>query len=103
MLFRVIQEAVINITKHTNARNVSIYLCAYNSILNVGIEDDGRGFDIKSVIEGSDRGENVGFGILGMKERVALLDGELYICSEPGAGTFINVEVPVSSLGVSDV
>ena len=102
MLFRVIQEAVINIAKHTEASNVSIYLCSYNSIINIGIEDNGGGFDVKQILDASDRDDNIGFGILGMKERIALLDGELYICSEPGGGTFINVEVPVSSLGVSD-
>jgi len=83
MLFRVIQEAIININKHARASNVFVSLDCRDSRIKIGIEDDGVGFNIYSVLRSADKDNNVGFGIIGMKERVALLDGELSICSVP--------------------
>ena len=103
ILFRVVQEAVINIARHADASEVSVFLCANSSHINIGIEDNGKGFEVTEVMESTDRGRNTGFGILGMKERISLLDGEFFICSKPGEGTFITVEVPVSSVGSNDV
>ncbi|UCG77920.1 MAG: HAMP domain-containing protein [Nitrospirota bacterium] len=102
MLFRVIQEAVQNISKHSKANDVSIFLCASDTHINIGIDDNGAGFDVKEAMGPSEDGKEKGYGILGMKERIALLDGEMYICSDERSGTFINIDVPLSVIGVID-
>lgn len=95
MLFRVVQEVIINIAKHAQAKNVALFLCSDDKYINIGIEDNGIGFDVKEVLRDMDRGENGGFGVIGMKERIALLEGSLDICSKPNEGTFISIEVPI--------
>lgn len=100
MLFRVVQESIINIVKHSQASKVFVYLCTGSSMMNIAIEDDGKGFDPKEVLAVADGEHERGFGILGMKERIAMLDGELSICSEPGEGTLIAIEVPIQTLEV---
>lgn len=102
MLFRVIQEIIINIAKHSHASNVYVHLDSHDSYIQILVEDDGVGFDVQSVLKNTDKGENVGFGILGMKERVSLLDGRLNICSTPEGGTSITVDVPWNSLEIKD-
>jgi signal transduction histidine kinase len=87
-LYRVVQEALTNIVKHANARNVSVSLARRESGIAAVIEDDGIGFDPRSVRED-------GVGLLGMRERLALLDGRLEIESRPRAGTTIVAEVPL--------
>jgi signal transduction histidine kinase len=85
-LYRVVQESLTNIVKHANARSVSISLARRDSAVAAVIEDDGGGFDPRVVREG-------GVGLLGMRERLALLDGRLEIESRPGAGTTLVAEV----------
>src|SRR6478609_2056794 len=87
-LYRVVQESLTNIAKHANARSVSISLARRDSAVAAVIEDDGAGFDPRLVREG-------GVGLLGMRERLALLDGRLEIESRPGAGTTLVAEVPL--------
>ncbi|HEU5477805.1 MAG TPA: GAF domain-containing protein [Gaiellaceae bacterium] len=87
-LYRVVQESLTNIVKHADARSVSVSLARRASGLAAVIEDDGAGFDPRTVRED-------GVGLLGMRERLALLDGRLEIESRPGAGTTIVAEVPV--------
>ena len=87
-LYRVVQESLTNIVKHANARGVSISLARRDSAVAAVIEDDGAGFDPRLVREG-------GVGLLGMRERLALLDGRLEIESRPGAGTTLVAEVPL--------
>jgi signal transduction histidine kinase len=77
-LYRIVQEALTNTVKHAQARNVSILLMWRDGRVAVVIEDDGRGFDPKAQTEG--------LGLLGMRERLALLDGDLVIESSPGGG-----------------
>jgi len=87
-LYRVVQESLTNIVKHANADSVSVSLSRREAGVAAVIEDDGAGFDQRSVRED-------GVGLLGMRERLALLDGRLEIESRPGAGTTIVAEVPV--------
>jgi signal transduction histidine kinase len=87
-LYRVVQESLTNIVKHANANSVSVSLARREAGVAAVIEDDGAGFDQRSV-------RNDGVGLLGMRERLALLDGRLEIESRPGAGTTIVAEVPV--------
>jgi two-component system, NarL family, sensor histidine kinase DevS len=88
-LYRVVQESLTNIVKHANARSISLSLVRRESIVAVVIEDDGTGFDQRAV-----RAEGV--GLLGMRERLALLDGRLEVESRPGAGTTVVAEVPLA-------
>ncbi len=85
-LYRIVQEALTNVVKHAQARNVTVLLIRRDGSMTAVIEDDGRGFDPGAL--GAD-----GLGFLGMRERVALLDGRLTIESSPGAGTTLVAEV----------
>jgi signal transduction histidine kinase len=79
-----------NVVKHASAEHVSIVLSEKNGAVAAVIEDDGRGFTPQSA--GDD-----GIGLLGMRERVALVDGRLTVESREGAGTTVVVEVPLPS------
>ena len=86
-IFRTIQEAVNNIEKHAEATVINLVIEFRRDILSVTIEDNGKGFDTA---------ENVGsesFGLLGMRERINLLNGEFTIKSLKGTGTKISVKV----------
>ncbi len=88
-LYRIVQEALTNVVKHARATQVSILLTRRNGSVAAVVEDDGRGFD-------PDDTRDEGIGLVGMRERVALLDGRIEVESRPGAGTSIIAEVPVS-------
>jgi signal transduction histidine kinase len=94
-LFRIIQEASINITRHAQAKHVFVYIQTDKKTFFMSIEDDGEGFDTASVFKDTFSGR--GLGILGMKERTALLNGKLTICSEPDAGTMLLCTIPLVS------
>jgi signal transduction histidine kinase len=95
VLFRVIQEAIINVSKHADAEHVFVSLIFGDSGIEIEIKDDGKGFDLVGVLESAREGTYIGLGLLGMEERIALLDGKLNIWSEPGMGTRIKVYVPI--------
>lgn len=89
-LYRIVQEALTNIAKHALASRAHVHLeCRPSSIVTT-IEDDGQGFDLEAT---DVRG---GVGLLGMRERVALLGGSLSIDSQPGRGTRLTLEIPRS-------
>jgi len=92
-LFRVIQEAVSNIARHAHAENVDVALHFKKGTIAVRVRDDGEGFDVEEAISSKDRPR--GLGLLGMKERVELMNGTLNIHSYPGGGTNINIEIPI--------
>jgi signal transduction histidine kinase len=87
-LYRIVQESLTNVVKHARARRVSILLARKNGAVKAVVEDDGRGFD---PAEETDHG----FGLVGMRERLALLGGRLEVESAHDAGTTIAAEVPV--------
>ena len=88
-LYRIVQEALTNVIKHANAKTVSVVLTQKGEGVVAIIEDDGRGFD--STAEHDER-----LGLLGMRERIALVHGRLKVESRPGRGTTVAVEVPHS-------
>lgn len=96
-MFRVVQEAITNIAKHANAQNVAISLEFGESSVAVAVEDDGDGFDVRQITVAA--GPDDGFGLLGMRERISLLGGELLIRSELAGGTTIGIMVPVNRRG----
>jgi signal transduction histidine kinase len=87
-LYRVVQEALTNIIKHAQAGRVSILLQRKGNAVVAMIEDDGSGFDA-----GETRDDAL--GLIGMRERVALVSGRLQIESSVGAGTTVVAEVPL--------
>jgi signal transduction histidine kinase len=88
VLYRIVQEALTNIVKHAQASRVSIVVTQKPGAVGAVIEDDGRGFDPDQSVDG-------GIGLIGMRERVALLDGSMTIEAAPGKGTTLVIEVPV--------
>jgi signal transduction histidine kinase len=88
MLYRIVQEALTNVVKHARARRVSIILIRRERKVTALVEDDGEGFDQAVASEG-------GLGLVGMRERVALVDGRLMVESSAGSGTTLAVEVPL--------
>ena len=93
-LYRVVQEALTNVWKHSGAKTASVIVEREGDALRMIVEDDGRGFDGDNALDGEPvRGR---FGLLGMRERLALLGGAMHIESEPGSGTTIYVRVPLS-------
>ena len=91
-IFRIVQEAVSNIAKHSQTKNAKISLEFRQSEVLVLVEDDGRGFDPDSLKLPQDSGR--GLGLLGMRERAELFGGTVEIESSPGKGTRVRVRVP---------
>ncbi len=88
-LYRIVQEALTNTIKHAGATSVSVILTRTADTVTAVIEDDGGGIEPGVAAAGE------GLGLVGMRERLALLDGRLRIESSPGAGTTIVAEVPL--------
>jgi len=91
ILFRITQEAITNVIKHADAREVLIHLSIEPPQVNLSIEDDGNGFIPAQVL--NHKPTLSGWGLLGMQERVSLLGGRMKIDSEPGEGTRISITV----------
>ena len=92
-LYRIIQEALTNIAKHARAQNVSVVVERKTCAVVAIVEDDGRGFDARAVLDASP--EESGLGLHGMRERAELVGGRLQIESTPGAGSSVFVEIPI--------
>lgn len=88
-LYRVVQESLTNVVKHARAHRVSVLVTRKDSMILAVVEDDGDGFDMARA------GESPGLGLVGMRERMALVGGRLSIETRAGAGTTIVAEVPV--------
>ncbi len=92
-IFRFCQEALNNILKHAHATHAEICLSYRATELQLRISDNGVGFDIEALRPGRNRRR--GFGLLGLRERVASLDGRLELTSTPGGGTTILINIPL--------
>ncbi|MCS7259241.1 MAG: sensor histidine kinase [Anaerolineae bacterium] len=90
-VFRVVQEAITNIARHSRATQASISLTKQEGRLLVRVRDNGQGFDLTQVMNGPRQA----WGLLGMEERVTLLGGKFYISTRPGAGTLLLAEIPL--------
>jgi len=93
-LFRIVQESLNNARRHSRAQNVSITLAQHGERVVLTITDDGVGFDRASVPEGR-------FGLRGLVERARLFGGRAEVRSQPGEGTTIWVDLPISKSGIS--
>ncbi len=99
-LFRIVQEALSNIWRHSGATQASIHLIYEANYLRISISDNGRGFDpVQKQLDvtHSEQGENEqsGLGLLGMRERAALIGAHLSIISSPGNGSMITLSLPL--------
>ena len=86
-IYRIVQESLTNVVKHARARRVSILLARKDGAVKAVVEDDGQGFDPAEQTGGS--------GLVGMRERLALLGGRLAVESAPDRGTTLAAEVPL--------
>src|SRR5580704_3999463 len=87
-IYRVVQEALHNCARHSPARSVKVIVRQEGHKIFLSVEDDGHGFDA---------GRVRGLGLVGMEERVTHLGGAFEVRSKPGAGTKVEVELPVAS------
>jgi len=88
-LYRILQEALRNVERHAQARNVTVRLRQRGAFVRLVIKDDGIGFDAKGT---------TGLGLLGMHERARYVGGVLTVASSTRRGTEVNVRVPVPEL-----
>lgn len=88
--YRVVQEALTNVTRHARASHIDVRLASVDEGLEITIVDDGVGFDLQRTTQESDR-----HGLLGMRERVELIGGRIDIDSKSGAGTRIRATLPL--------
>jgi PAS domain S-box-containing protein len=87
-LFRVMQEALHNAVKHSGARQFDVELWGASGTIELVVRDTGCGFEVETAMNRS------GLGLWSMEERLKLVQGKLYIDSEPGKGTTIHARVP---------
>jgi signal transduction histidine kinase len=86
-VYRLVQEALTNVAKHARASQVEVVVSDRGGNITVTVRDDGAGFE--------PAGASAGFGLLGMRERLALVNGALEIESRPGSGTRLRATIPV--------
>lgn len=98
-IYRLVQEALNNIQEHAAAETVTVRLVASGPSVVLRIEDDGRGCDLAEVEERTLSEKRL--GLLGMQERVRLLEGSFKIRSAPGKGMKIYAEIPCDNVAVS--
>jgi signal transduction histidine kinase len=87
-MYRIVQEALTNVTKHAGATRISILVTRTDKSAVLVVEDDGEGFDVARSTDG--------LGLTGMRERVALVGGRLKVETGTGSGTTIAAEIPLA-------
>ncbi len=93
VLFRIVQEALRNIWRHSQATSARVTVEFYDNQTRVTVKDDGKGFDLRSSM--GDLTKDGRLGLAGMQERARLLGGSLKVESEPGKGTTVTIEAPI--------
>jgi signal transduction histidine kinase len=94
-LYRTLQEALTNVAKHAHANHVWVDISHENRIASLTVQDNGRGFlDLDS--------DSDGIGIVGIRERLSLVGGNLKLKSLPGAGTILSAHIPVGKSALHD-
>ena len=90
-LFRVLQEALQNAVKHSAVQNFTVEMYGTKEGISLIVTDSGIGFDWHDTMD------HKGLGLISMRERLRLVNGELSIQSAPGRGTTVNARVPLTS------
>ena len=88
-IFRIIQELITNIIKHSGATEAAIYLTDHSASINILVEDNGRGFDPEKIQP------KEGMGLNSIRKRVEYMEGEMDVDAAEGKGTTINIHIPV--------
>ena len=99
-VFRVVQEALTNVRKHSDARHVTVKVHVDHSGLEAEIRDDGSGFDAERAMDAAAKRGSI--GLLGMVERVRLLGGNCEIASKARVGTTVRLQLPTYKLPTED-
>jgi signal transduction histidine kinase len=99
-VYRVVQECLTNVARHAAAKNCEILVARTNDpkmgdVVKILVRDNGKGFAKKH------QAKDARFGLIGMRERVQALDGELHIESSPGDGVTVNALIPVKWAAIS--
>jgi signal transduction histidine kinase len=92
LLFRIAQEAIRNVWRHSQATQAEVVVEFGEGETRVAVSDNGKGFELSGPV--SDLAREGKLGLAGMQERARLLGGELSVRSEPGRGTTVAVSVP---------
>jgi len=92
-LYRIAQESLNNVIKHSAAKGISVVLCRAGDNVLLRVTDDGCGFDVEALTRGSER--HTSFGLMIMSERARMMGGELELQSSPGAGTTVSARLPI--------
>jgi PAS domain S-box-containing protein len=95
-LFRIVQESLTNIQRHSGAQTAKIHLHGNSASVSLEVIDHGHGMDKKAIERGNGTGARLGVGILGMRERMTQLGGKLEIESS-SSGTTVRVSMPIRS------
>ena len=88
-VFRIFQETLTNVLRHAQASQVNIYLREEENKLILEVQDNGRG------VTGRELSGTKSLGLLGMRERATMLDGEVNIIGRQGKGTTVGVRIPI--------
>jgi signal transduction histidine kinase len=91
--YRIVQEALTNVARHAGVQEATVRVWARSHVLEVAVEDQGKGFDPSSMPSSSS------VGLAGMRERAIILNGSLTIETSAGGGTRIAAELPLSESG----
>jgi signal transduction histidine kinase len=99
-VFRVAQESLTNVAKHAHASRVAVTLHPFKGGVRMQIKDNGRAFQVDGQlgVKGKTR-----LGLLGMQERVRLVNGHFAVRSLPGKGTTVSVEIPFKTGAAGEV
>ncbi|HXE46322.1 MAG TPA: GAF domain-containing sensor histidine kinase [Conexibacter sp.] len=93
-IYRLVQEALTNVVKHAAATAVQVSVVEHDGQVEVSVGDDGGGFDPAAATDG--------FGVLGMRERISLLNGQLDVDSAPGDGTTVHATFAAARVAETD-
>lgn len=96
-LFRVVQESLTNVAKHADATRVVVTLAYAGSEVLLEVRDDGRGFSGDGESQGQEQGQNGGFGLTSMRQRIRGIGGHVAVEGAPGEGVSVSVRVPAIS------
>ncbi len=98
MLYRVTQEGSTNVARHAAANRASVSLRRFQGVIVMEVQDNGKAFRIGRVARAKGRRRS---GLLGIQERVRLVNGDFSLESEPGKGTVVRVRVPLKTGGAN--
>lgn len=93
-LFRVIQENLNNIVKHSGAKNIHVLMEHTAQVIRIEVKDDGKGFDVEKTMQKASMEK--GIGLSSMTNRIKMIGGKLVINSQSGSGTTVVIELPAS-------